>query len=218
MAKLFVWDLHGTLERGNERAVIEISNVVLERAGFAERFSDADAFRLYGRKWHEYFAWLLPGEPEDRWFTLQDACFKFSAEDVEIQGRWMRPAPHAHAVLRAIGKHHDQVVVSNTRPHNLLIFLERLGLTEFFPVGRRLGVDNHARRGPSSKTDALHEYMATQGTMCDQIIVIGDSTSDIDLARASHGVSYLYDPQGDSALAPMADVVVRDLRGVLRAI
>lgn len=218
MSKLFVWDLHGTLEQGNERAVIEISNLVLERAGFSQRFTEDDALPLYGRKWHEYFEWLLPSEPEEQWFELQDACFKLSVRDVDIQGRWMRPTPHAHSVLRAIGKRHAQVVISNTRAQNLRVFLERLGLTEFFPPAHRLGVDNHARRGPSSKNEALREYLMLQSSNLDQVIVVGDSISDIELAHANGGLSYLYDPRGESELAAMADFVLRDLRDVLDAI
>jgi len=33
MAKLFVWDFHGVLEKDNEQAVIQISNDVLKELG-----------------------------------------------------------------------------------------------------------------------------------------------------------------------------------------
>ena len=76
--KLFVWDLHGTLEQGNERAVIEMSNKILEAFGYSQRFNEDHIFELYGLKWHQYFEHLLPCEPADRHFELQAACFEFS--------------------------------------------------------------------------------------------------------------------------------------------
>jgi hypothetical protein len=53
--KLVVWELHGTLEEGSDRAVIDMSNIVLERHGYAQRLSYADSQHVSGRKWHEYF-------------------------------------------------------------------------------------------------------------------------------------------------------------------
>lgn len=60
MASLVVWDFHGTLERGNEYAVLETSNDVLEQWGYSERFTEEDAIRLYGLKWQAYFADIPP--------------------------------------------------------------------------------------------------------------------------------------------------------------
>ena len=59
--KLFTWDLHGTLEYGNDRVVIDIGNQVLADHGYAQRFTYADSRALYGRPWTEYFRWLLGG-------------------------------------------------------------------------------------------------------------------------------------------------------------
>ena len=66
--KLFVWDFHGTLEKDNEGAVFKISNKVLENLGYKERLTKEDNFMLYGRKWSDYFAYLLPKEPEKTHF------------------------------------------------------------------------------------------------------------------------------------------------------
>ena len=38
--KLFVWDFHGVLEKGNDLAVLDITNKVLEQAGYSERLNE----------------------------------------------------------------------------------------------------------------------------------------------------------------------------------
>jgi len=83
--KLFIWDLHGTLEQGNERAAIDMSNQILERFGYRERFSDEDVFKLYGLKWFQYFEYLLPHEPRPT-ATL-------SSRRPVSRSRTARPAP-----------------------------------------------------------------------------------------------------------------------------
>ena len=62
--KLFVWDFHGTLEKGNELAVLEISNLILKKHDYKERFLESQCRELYGEKWFEYFEYLLPNEPK----------------------------------------------------------------------------------------------------------------------------------------------------------
>ena len=46
--KLFVWDLHGVLEKGNEIALLEISNIILKKFGYLEKFSIEDCIKLNG--------------------------------------------------------------------------------------------------------------------------------------------------------------------------
>jgi hypothetical protein len=109
--KLFVWDMNGVLERGCDRVTIDISNEVLTRFGYGHRFGYEHSQILYGRTWSDYFAYLMPDEPPDRHRELQDACFALSAAQPQLLRRWMKPTPHAAAVLRDIaGAGHDQIV------------------------------------------------------------------------------------------------------------
>ena len=78
--KLFIWDFHGTLEKGNERGVIALSNEALKRRGYTERFSEDHIQKLYGRKWHEYFAFLLPHEIPATHLSLQQDCIALHYE------------------------------------------------------------------------------------------------------------------------------------------
>jgi len=76
--KLFVWDFHGVLESGTENTVFEISNQVLEDFGYRERFTRQENHDLFGRKWYEYYEYLLPAQNHERHMSLQQASFVMS--------------------------------------------------------------------------------------------------------------------------------------------
>ena len=97
--KLFVWDLNGVLEEGCDRITIDVSNEVLAGFWYGHRFGYGDSHLLYGRRWSEYFAYLLPDEPPERHRELQDACFAFSAAQPQLLRRWMTPTPHGREEL-----------------------------------------------------------------------------------------------------------------------
>ncbi len=215
MSKLFVWDLHGTLEYGNHYAVLDISNMVLEQAGFPERFAESDAVRLYGRRWFEYFRWILPHENETCWLELQDTCFRLSTERADIQARRMRLTDHAEEVLSAIGARHEQVLISTTRPANLAVFVEQLGLATFFCSNRQFAVDGHSRSAPRTKREALAAILARERRRIDSVVIVGDSASDMKLAEVAGGTRYLYRHPEFPARRCDADYVIDDLRQVL---
>jgi phosphoglycolate phosphatase-like HAD superfamily hydrolase len=214
--KLFVWDLHGTLEQGNEYAVIEISNKVLKDFGYTEQFSPKHTSQLYGLKWHEYFASLLPKESPGKHTELQAACFAFSnsPEGVATIARYMKPSENAIMVLAAIKKNHEQVLISNTVPESLPIFMSALGIQKYFAASHALAVNQHAREAKRTKEDALTDFM--HGKNYDEIIVIGDSETDMRLARESGAKAYLYAHAGSPFRSESGDFKINDLKEVLR--
>lgn len=44
--KLFVWDFHGTLEKGNENAVLEITNRILKALVYERLMSEEENLML----------------------------------------------------------------------------------------------------------------------------------------------------------------------------
>ncbi len=100
--KLFVWDFHGVLEKDNDLAVLDISNKVLEEAGYSERFSEDDNRNFYGLKWFQYFEKLLPDLTNEQHMALQAACFKFAEKNLDILAKHIKPSDHSLAVLKAI--------------------------------------------------------------------------------------------------------------------
>ncbi|MEU8244567.1 HAD family hydrolase [Actinoplanes missouriensis] len=212
--KLFVWDLHGTLECGNELAVIHLSNEVLAYRGFTERFRENQAISLYGLKWWQYFRSLLPEQESHIWHALQDECFRLSEQDLKIQAACMTPAPYSHEVLREIGERHDQILISNTRPANLRGFMDKLGLCAFFPDGRYFAVDGHTDM-KATKEQVIDDYLASHPPY-DEIVVIGDSSTDMRLGKHVGGVRVLYNHEYLPRKEAPADVYTSDLRTVLK--
>jgi phosphoglycolate phosphatase-like HAD superfamily hydrolase len=190
--KLFVWDLHGTLEQGNEKAVIEMSNRVLEQFGYAERFDATHTQELYGVKWYEYFEHLLPYENERRHLELQAACFALSnsPEGTRIIANHMSPSLHALKVLEAIKAAHEQVLISNTTPESLPAFVKALAMEPYFDKSNRVAVNLHHHGTSLTKKDALAAYL--NGKTYDDLVIIGDSGTDIDLVDVAGGQAYLY--------------------------
>lgn len=212
--KLFVWDLHGTLECGNEVAVIHLSNEVLAYRGFTERFGESQAVTLYGLKWWQYFRSLLPDEESHIWHALQDECFRLSEEDLKIQTDCMSPTPHSREVLSEIGKLHDQILVSNTRPANLRCFMLKLGLDVFFPEGKYFAVDGHTDL-KATKEKVIDEYLAVRPTY-DSIVVVGDSSADMRLGKHVGGIRVLYNHEYLTRKNAEAELYTSDLRDVLK--
>ncbi|MGW4562373.1 HAD family hydrolase [Streptomyces sp. NPDC004561] len=215
MKQLFVWDLHGTLEQGNDRAVVDVSNRVLERHGYPERFTYEDGMKLYGSKWYEYFQWLLPHKTYETWSHLQDDCFDLSESDIQLQCRWLQPSDHAREVLTSIAEHADwdQILISNTRTANLKIFIDALGIAPFFPEGSHYAVDGHSARERATKKEVLRDHLKNKHY--DHLIFIGDSPSDMRLKEVAGGTTYLY-THGDFPFRECeADYKIRDLRAIL---
>lgn len=214
--QLYVWDLHGTLEQGNEIAVVEISNCILEDFRYAQRFTHEMGIELYGLKWHEYFRALIPHISDKAAYELQDACFALSELDTEIQTRCISRTPRAGAVLTEIGKHQRQVLISNTRPETLPIFVKHLHLESHFPLGTYIAVDNHAKVRSDTKSAAVRKLLDKENY--DEVIVIGDSSSDMQLAREIEAFGILYNHPYLPRKSLAADLYTSDLRDVLRGL
>jgi FMN phosphatase YigB (HAD superfamily) len=216
--KLFVWDLHGTLEQGNEDASIEISNRVLASFGYVQRFTDADSFRLYGLKWYQYFEFLLPDEPTDTHIALQAASFALSnsPEGIEIVTRHMKPSQNAIKALQGVARDHEQVLISNTVPESLPVYINALQLHDYFDGHNAIAVNQHARDAKRTKYDALSEYV--RGKEFDGFIVIGDSATDMELAQQAGATGYLYAHVGYPFRSDLGDYKIHDLADVLREV
>lgn len=220
MKKLFVWDFHGTLEKGNEFAVIEITNNALEKHGFTERLNPADAIMLYGLKWHEYFEYLLPNESHETHVELQNTCFKWP-DVFGIIDKYLQPNDHALAVLDDIqAAGHDQILISNTSADALPQFVRLARMDNFFNTTNMFAVMAHAKEVKRTKMHVLEEYLAAKPFVYDEVISIGDSRNDAALISATQGKAFLYRHPGlamekdlDAHIAP-----IMDLREVLKEI
>ncbi len=216
--KLFVWDFHGVLEKGNEGAVLEVSNTVLANFGYSERFTLEDCHRLYGKRWVEYFQDLLPEEDSKKLLELQESCFAMGITCPEIVARHIKPNDYSHEVLEAVSKKHSQILISNTNPESLIIFLDSVGVTPYFPNGTSFAIDNHRVRQQRTKQGALNDFVASAGQEFESIITIGDSPADMEIVRPFKGVSYLYSHPGRPFRDCKSDYKINSLREILKEI
>lgn len=204
------------LEKDNDLAVLEVSNQVLAEAGYKERFSEQDNRDYYGFKWYQYFERLLPDLSHNEHMALQAACFKFSEANLHILARYIKPNDHALEVIIAIhDAGHDQIILSNTRPHDLLRFVKTVKIEKNFPASKIFGVNAHEKLG--TKSDALKQYVRDKHR--GDIIIIGDSVADMALARAVGGTTYFYNhPHLKQDRTIRADHFISDLREVLNEV
>jgi phosphoglycolate phosphatase-like HAD superfamily hydrolase len=212
---LFVFDFHGVLEKGNENAVLEISNSVLAEFSYHQRFTIEDCNKLYGSKWFEYFKYLIPSEKHERYLELQERCFKYQQENPQIVAKHIKPNDHVYDVLETIAKNHTQIVISNTNPESMRFFLDSIGVSSYFPDGNVFAVDMH-RNNHLTKEKVLRKYLECKEF--EKVIVIGDSPSDISLASVVNGVSYLYSHPGRKFRNADANYKISDLRELLKEV
>ena len=213
--KLFIWDLHGTLEQGNEDAAIVISNMALKELGYRARFTAEQARQLYGLKWYEYYEHLLPDETHERHLELQALSFKLSDDNFDMVASFMQPSDGVIEVLDTIHHSpHQQVLISNTIPTALQLYMDRLGIRPYFSDNNAFSVNAHARDTLYSKELALDSYIKDK--RFDELVVIGDSGSDLRLANHARATAVLYAHPGFDFRAAGGDYRITDLRQVLK--
>ena len=124
---LFVWDLHGTLEKGNVNTVHEIINLVLKNSGIDKKISLRNAIEWYGLSWFDYFKLALPEGNQQLWKGMVKKVFSLQEKGWEIVKKNMKPRDFAVKVLKIIQKQdHHNIVLSNTPPQHIRTFTDLL--------------------------------------------------------------------------------------------
>ncbi|MBW2977631.1 HAD hydrolase-like protein [Candidatus Woesearchaeota archaeon] len=212
MGKLFIWDFHGVLEKDNEHAVVEVTNQVLEEFG-AEKRLDLDlCLKLYGKRWFEYYQLLHPKADEQTIKAMVDRGVEIS-RTTDVIYRHIKPMDYVHDVLRKIKQAgHDNLIVSNTQPHALDMYLDAVKITHF--ITHRIGADSH-RKGITGniKISLLKEFLKSR--KYDKIIAIGDRETDIELGKSVGAVNYLFS-RTNNFPQTNAHFKISDLREVLK--
>ncbi len=219
MKKLFVWDFHGTLEKGNENASREITNKTLAKFGYARRLSKKEAIKLYGKKWYEYYEYLLPDEPHEIHLKLQESSFEWPDAEA-IVAKHMKPNNHSSEVVRSIrDKGHAQVLLSNTTEHALPIFIRLAGLSEYFNKGNAFAIAAHSRDAVTTKIQVLEKFI-NDNNLEHHLVVIGDSLKDMELAERENAKGYFYRHAGSEINMkwPVNIKPINDLRKVLNEV
>lgn len=154
-----------------------------------------------------------PHESPERHAELQAACVNHPRQP-EIIARHIRANDYAPEVVRQITQRkHQQIVVSNTQPLALRVFLEAVKLHEDFPPETAFAADHHQNGSHLTKVALVKTYLRTRSF--DRIEVVGDTTGDGELAERVQARFWLYSHPG----RPFPDVRmyrrIRDLRDIL---
>ncbi len=213
-SKLFVWDFHGVLEKDNEFAVLEVSNIILEKFGYTVRFSKEDNQKLYGVKWYEYFEYLLPEENHKKHLALQQACIDLESEKPHIVDNNIKANDHVHEVLEKIGTKYDQILISNMSDVALLRFMKVINVTQYFSDGKAFAANSYIGNKVYTKNEILEKYLKDK--KFDKLIIIGDTPRDMELKKVVGGVTYLYNHPNLNFKNCKADYKINDLREILR--
>lgn len=213
--KLFVWDFHGVLERDYERGICAHINDVLAQFGTKRRLTLEETYHCYGYKLYQYFEFLLPDESHQTHLQLQQA-FLDTQDWSEIK-KYIRPNHHAYRVLDAIHAKHTQILISNTQPHALANFLDAVDQRQYFPTDRTYAVSarDHDHQ-KITKPEALRNFLAQSPH--DELVIIGDSPSDMALKKVAGGTTYFYVHPHLTHKVCAADHRITDLREILKEV
>jgi phosphoglycolate phosphatase-like HAD superfamily hydrolase len=211
--KLFVWDFHGVLEQDNDLAVLFITNKVLKEFGYKKRINKKITNELYGQKWHKYFEHLLPGETKERCFELANRCFEIGKNNLNIISKYIKVTPNAKNVLEQIDQKHDQILISNTNKQSLKKFLKIVGLDTFWKKNKIFSTDSCLTHLKTNKNKIVSNYIKDKEYS--EIIVIGDSIEEMNLAKDLESKFYLYAHKNKKMKEGNYGKKIRDLRKIL---
>ena len=216
MKKLFVWDLHGTLEIGSEIGFANLLNLTLQQFGYSQRLEAADALLLHGKNMKEYLDHLLPDVILETKIAMQHRARKMAAAEPSIILQSVEPTPYAHHVLAKIAERQVQALISNVSHDALTLYLEHVHISHYFPEYAFALVQDPA--APSRTKQGVLETILASSVLYDSIVTIGDSCPDVSLTARIPITSYLFAHPDREFRECSATYKIRDLREVLREV
>lgn len=213
--KLFVWDFHGVLEKYNEYAVKEVSELVLREFGLRRPVTVQECLDLYGKKWGEYFRHFAPESEQEAIHQMVDM-----AVDIGLKGdiirKHIKPNDYAHQVLETISQNgHKNLVMSNSTPEALELFLDAVGMSDMFDY--KHGADHHRENAHEKNSKEIWLMQFLEKNQFEKVIVIDDAFMGIEMGRNVGAVTYLFSRNGFNKTIK-ADHYISDLRDILTEI
>jgi phosphoglycolate phosphatase-like HAD superfamily hydrolase len=215
--KLFIWDFHGVLEKGNENSVWEISNLALKKLGFTREMSIEENNQLYGKKWFQYFEYLLPSESHETHLKLQATCLEIEEEKPELVSKHIKTNDYVFEILETISQKHHQILISNSHSEALNNFISLTKLNRYFTENNTFSTNSHLHPEKITKKDILINYLK-DNPIFDEFVTIGDSPVDMEIVGKNQGKHYLYSHPHLNFRDCDADFKIHDLREVLKEI
>jgi len=215
MVKLFIWDFHGVLEKDNEYAVREVSELVLREFGSQRAVTVQECLDLYGKKWGQYFQHFVPEADQETVHQMVERAVEIGLKG-DIIRKHIKPNDHAHQVLETISKNeHVNLVMSNSTPESLDMFLDSVGMLHTFDY--KYGADHHRKNAHEKNSKEIWLRHFIQENRFQDLIVIDDAVMGIEMGRNVGAITYLFSRKGHD-MSIRADHYISDLRRVLREI
>ena len=212
MGKLFVWDFHGVLEKGNEYAVQEVVNRVLPEFGIERKATVEECLMLYGKKWADYYRFYNPDTSEETIHRMVEKAVEISVGE-KIALKYIKQTEYAQFVLDEIERrYHTNLLMSNSSEEAIMFFLDAVGLQDYFDIV--FAAD--ARRNEynvDSKANFLENFLKRH--VFDKVIIIDDMEEGIERGLKLGAVTYRYHRNG-TQVKSKAHHIITDLREVLK--
>jgi phosphoglycolate phosphatase-like HAD superfamily hydrolase len=213
--KLFIWDFHGVLEKGNEDIVFKVTNMSLQRNAFSKRMSFQENIDLSGKKWFKYFEYLLPNESHETHLKLQQTCFDIEDENPDFQSTLIKANDYVLEVLKKISEKHQQILISNCHESVLPKYLSSVKIDKYFNHQNTFSTSASLYPEKVSKKEIFENYLKNNHNF-DDFITTGDSPTDMEILEKGQGKRYLYAYPNRSFRNCESDYKIHDLREVLK--
>lgn len=214
MMKLFVWDFHGVLEKGNEFAVQEVCNKVLSEFGVERESTVQECLALYGKKWADYFRYFASNFDEEKIHRMVDRAVEIGLVEKPAL-KYIKPMDYSHDVIKKITeKGHINIIISNSSPEALDYFLESVNMLNIFD--HKYGADRHRKNANESNSKELWLKQFLQQHKFDDVIVIDDSSVGIEMGKRLGAVTYHFKRNGK--IESNADYQISELRELLKEV
>ena len=213
MPNLYVWDFHGTLEKGNEHAVREICQSVLEKHGYYRKVTLDEVLYLYGSSWGEYFKTLVPSLPVETVKQMMEDAIKMSQK---TSSKYIQPMDHSLDTLLLLKvKGNTNIIVSNCRQYRITAFCESTGVSPL--VAKAIGISGNESMLEKDvvKTKAAHILKFADGRKFDRVFMIGDRETDVDAGLLAGATTVLFNPR-KANVDTKAHHTITDLLEVLK--
>jgi phosphoglycolate phosphatase-like HAD superfamily hydrolase len=211
MTILFCWDFHGVLEKGNEVALVEVTNKVLDKFGFKVKLTLEQCKKLYGLKWGIFFEKLVPSASKNDILKMVNRGIEIS-NTTNIIEQYVKPMDNSIEVLNKIVENgHENIILSNTEPKALNKYINAVGIKTY--ITKKIGADVHRKEDlhKNSKIDYLKQYLTSK--TFEKVVVIGDRDTDIEVGKSVGATTYLF-LNGFNEKTD-ADYCIEDLRELL---
>lgn len=173
MKKGILFDLDGTLWDSVPR-LVDVYNAVLAKYPGTGPMLDLPTLRSFmGMNGYDLALAVFPYvEEEARRAELLEACFRGEEEHLKVHYGF--PFPHLRETLETLKKDYTLAIVSNCQVGYVEIFLDTIGVGEFFA--------DHECSGNTGRPKGENIRMVVERNGIDRAIYVGDTLGDMNAA------------------------------------